>query len=81
MEKTHKGVLSVDIDKIENELLCSRVLVDNRIEPYYALDCLKRGDYDLEAFCLPCPRFFHCMEAFVKGDYLIVENILDVNKD
>lgn len=63
--------LEPNVDKIKMELINSRVLIENNIEPYYSLYCFSKGGCDIK-LCeeILCQDFPDCIERFYVLGYL-----------
>lgn len=68
-----KKMVLVDRNAIEEELVNSDVLVNNRIQPYFSLSCFRNIDYDIKHCERTCPQniFYRCLKIFEGNGYLI----------
>ncbi|MDO8622809.1 MAG: hypothetical protein Q7R52_01045 [archaeon] len=63
--KVIKKVL-INKDAIEEELVDSDILIINKVQPYYSLDCFRKVGYDIKHCEETCPQnvFYRCLKIF-----------------
>jgi len=65
----------VDVTNIREELINSGVLVDNKIQPYYSLNCFMENGHSIKYCEETCPPEVHkkCIDIFKRHGYLETE--------